>query len=159
MDVTIPFPHLRQAAKIMTTERIATVSPIEEEQASERVAAVYADIKATKQIDFIPNFWKVLAVNPDLLEQIWQQLKGLMHPEAVGRESKLTPAIREMIAVAVSATNGCSYCVNSHTAVLKKQGIDDETIGEVLAVTGLFNQTNALADGFQVAADVFPRLD
>ena len=143
----------------MTTERIATAAPIEEDQASERVSAVYNDIKSTKQIDFIPNFWKVIAVNPDLLEQVWGQLKSLMHPEAVGRESKLTPAIREMIAVAVSATNGCSYCVNSHTAILKKHGVDDETLGEVLAIAGLFNQTNSLADGFQIVSDVLPRLD
>ena len=103
----------------MTNDRVATVAPIEEDQASPRIAAVYEDIKVTKQIDFIPNFWKVIAVNPDLLEQVWGQLKTLMHPEAVGRESTLTPAIREMIAVAVSASNGCSYCVNSHTAILK----------------------------------------
>ncbi|MBA62282.1 MAG: alkylhydroperoxidase [Planctomycetaceae bacterium] len=143
----------------MTTERIATVTPIEENQASPRVAAVYEDIKTTKQINFIPNFWKVIAVNPDLLEQVWGQLKTLMHPETVGRESNLTPAIREMIAVAVSATNGCSYCVNSHTALLKKHGVQDETIGEVLAIAGLFNQTNSLADGFQVVSDVLPRLE
>ncbi|MBT6722270.1 MAG: carboxymuconolactone decarboxylase family protein [Pirellulaceae bacterium] len=142
----------------MTNDRVATVAPIEEDQASPRIAAVYEDIKATKQIDFIPNFWKVIAVNPDLLEQVWGQLKTLMHPEAVGRESTLTPAIREMIAVAVSASNGCSYCVNSHTAILKKHGVDDKTLGEVLAIAGLFNQTNSLADGFQVASDVLPRL-
>ena len=143
----------------MTTDRIATVKPIEEDQASPRVSAVYNDIKATKHIDFIPNFWKVIAVNVELLEQVWGQLKTLMHPEAVGRTSHLTPAIREMIAVAVSATNGCSYCVNSHTAILKKHGVKDEAIGEVLAIAGLFNQTNSLADGFQVQSDVFPRLD
>ena len=143
----------------MTTDRIATVQPIEEDLASPRVSAVYEDIKATKNIDFIPNFWKVIAVNVDLLEQVWGQLKTLMHPETVGRTSHLTPAIREMIAVAVSATNGCSYCVNSHTAILKKHGVQDEAIGEVLAIAGLFNQTNSLADGFQIQSDVFPRLD
>ena len=143
----------------MTTDRIATVHPIEEDLASPRVSAVYDDIKATKNIDFIPNFWKVIAVNVDLLEQVWGQLKTLMHPETVGRTSHLTPAIREMIAVAVSATNGCSYCVNSHTAILKKHGVQDEAIGEVLAIAGLFNQTNSLADGFQIQSDVFPRLD
>ena len=143
----------------MTTDRIATVQPIEEDLASPRVSAVYDDIKATKNIDFIPNFWKVIAVNVDLLEQVWGQLKTLMHPETVGRTSNLTPAIREMIAVAVSATNGCSYCVNSHTAILKKHGVQDEAIGEVLAIAGLFNQTNSLADGFQIQSDVFPRLD
>ena len=143
----------------MTIDRIATVQPIEEDLASPRVSAVYDDIKATKNIDFIPNFWKVIAVNVDLLEQVWGQLKTLMHPETVGRTSHLTPAIREMIAVAVSATNGCSYCVNSHTAILKKHGVQDEAIGEVLAIAGLFNQTNSLADGFQIQSDVFPRLD
>ena len=149
----------KQAIKLMTTDRIATVQPVEEDLASPRVSAVYDDIKATKNIDFIPNFWKVIAVNVDLLEQVWGQLKTLMHPETVGRTSHLTPAIREMIAVAVSATNGCSYCVNSHTAILKKHGVQDEAIGEVLAIAGLFNQTNSLADGFQIQSDVFPRLD
>ena len=143
----------------MDDQRIATVVPVEEADASGLVAEIYADIKRVKGIKFIPNFWKVLAVFPPQLEQVWGQLKAIMHPEEAGHSGLLTPETREMIAVAVSASNGCSYCVNSHTASLKKLGVTDAAIGEVLAVAGLFNQTNALADGFQVASDVLPPLE
>lgn len=139
--------------------RVATVIPVTEEAATGRVAEIFADIKETKGIQFVPRIWQVLATNPTQLEVVWSSLKRLMHPESLGLESKLDPVVREMIAVAVSATNGCSYCVNSHTAILKKLGTDDETLGEVLAIAGLFNMTNALADGYQVEPDVFPRLE
>jgi AhpD family alkylhydroperoxidase len=87
---------------------------------------------------------------------IWSRLKALMHPEAAGRTSKLDPLTREIIALAVSATNGCAYCVNSHTAAVRKLGLDLEGLGEVLAIAGLFNTTNALADGYQIEPDVLP---
>jgi len=83
----------------------ATVRPVEEAAATGRVAAIFADIKATKQIDFVPNFWRVLATNADHLELVWSRLKALMHPEAAGRTSRLDPLTREIIALAVSATN------------------------------------------------------
>lgn len=142
----------------MKQHRIATVAPVRDVEASPKVKAIFDDIKATKRIDFVPNLWRVLATNPDHLEMIWSRLKSIMHPEAVGRVSKLDPVTREAIALAVSATNGCSYCVNSHTTALKKLGCDDETIGEVLAVTSLFNSTNSLADGYQIEPDVLPPL-
>ena len=82
-----------------------------------------------------------------------------MHPEAVGQVGKLDPKTREIIALAVSATNGCPYCINSHTAALRKLGIDEQTLGEVMAIVGLFNMTNALANGYQVEPDVLPPLD
>lgn len=134
----------------------ATVVPVAESQASGLVAEIFADIKQTKGIDFVPAFWRTLATNPVVLQGIWNQLKRVMHPEACGLTSRLDAKTREMIAVAVSATNGCSYCVNSHTAALKKVGVDDETLGEVLQVTALFNATNALADGYQIEPDVRP---
>ncbi len=143
----------------MPEERIATVPPVAESDATGKVAEVYADIKSVKNIDFVPNFWRTLASNPDLLESVWTQLKSLMHPEASNRTAKLDPITREIIALAVSATNGCSYCVNSHTAAGLKLGLDRETLGEVLAIVGLFNMTNALADGYQVQPDVLPPLD
>ncbi len=143
----------------MPEERIATVPPVAESEATGKVAEVYADIKSVKNIDFVPNFWRTLASNPDLLESVWTQLKSLMHPEASNRTAKLDPITREIIALAVSATNGCSYCVNSHTAAGLKLGLDRETLGEVLAIVGLFNMTNALADGYQVQPDVLPPLD
>lgn len=140
----------------MSQRSVATVRPIEEAEATGRVAAIFADIKATKGIDFVPRLWKVLATNADLLESTWARLKSAMHPEALGRVSKLDPLTREIIALAVSATNGCSYCVNSHTAAVRKLGLDVEALGEVMAVVALFNSTNALAEGYQVEPDVFP---
>ena len=138
--------------------RIATVAPVEEATASPRVAAVFNDIKQTKRLDFVPNFWRVLATNPDLLEMTWTRLKSLMHPESVGRTSPLDAVTREIIALAVSATNGCSYCVNSHTTAVRKLGLSIEALGEVLAIVALFNGTNALADGYQIEPDVLPPL-
>ena len=143
----------------MPTGRVATVAPVPEEAATGKVAEVYADIKRTKNIPAVPNLWRVLATNPDHLELVWGRLKAIMHPEAAGRTSKLDPVTREAIALAVSATNGCAYCVNSHTAALRKFGLDAEAVGEVLAVAALFNSTNALADGYQIEPDVLPPAD
>ncbi len=143
----------------MVEPRIATVRPVAENEATGRVAEIFADIRRTKNIDFVPNMWRVLATNPAELEVVWNALKTLMHPEAVGRTSPLEPATREMIALAVSATNGCAYCVNSHTAALRKLGVSSSMVGEVLAIAGLFNMTNTLADGYQITPDVLPPLE
>jgi AhpD family alkylhydroperoxidase len=143
----------------MEDKRIATVKPVEESQAQGKVAEIFADIKRTKNIDFVPNLWRVLATNPVQLELVWTTLKTLMHPEAVGRKPNLDPATREIIALAVSATNGCEYCVNSHTAALRKLGLSTEALGEVLAIASLFNMTNALAEGYRVEPDVLPPLE
>lgn len=140
----------------MSVSRPATVEPISESAAAGKVAEIFADIKRTKNIDFVPSFWRVLATSPDQLELIWTRLKALMHPEAAGRTSPLDARTREIIALAVSATNGCRYCVNSHTAALKKLGVDDATLGEILGIVALFNSTNALADGYQIEPDVLP---
>jgi AhpD family alkylhydroperoxidase len=136
--------------------REATVRPVDEQQAVGKVAEIFADIKRTKNIDFVPRFWRVIATNPAQLEAVWTNLKSLMHPEAVGRSSPLDRATREIIALAVSATNGCPYCINSHTAALSKLGLDPVALGEVMAIVGLFNMTNALANGYQVEPDVKP---
>src|SRR3954463_4778669 len=143
----------------MPQHPIATVRPVEEAEATARVAAIFADIRATKQIDFVPNFWRVLATNPDHLELVWTRLKALMHPETIGRTSRLDPLTREIIALAVSATNGCAYCINSHTTAVRKLGLDVEALGEVLAIVGLFNSTNAIADGYRIEPDVLPPQD
>lgn len=148
-------PH----STIGTSPPPATVRPVEEHEATGKVAEIFADIKGTKNINFVPRFWQVIATNPVQLEVVWNTLKSLMHPEATGRVSRLDPATREMIALAVSATNGCPYCINSHTAALRKLGVDLETLGEVMAIAGLFNMTNALANGYQVEPDVRPRQD
>ncbi|MDR3619322.1 MAG: carboxymuconolactone decarboxylase family protein [Paludisphaera borealis] len=134
----------------------STVNAVEEHEAKDRVAEIFADIKATKNLDFVPRFWRVIATNPVQLDLVWTTLKTLMHPEAVGRTAKLDAATREMVALAVSATNACPYCINSHTAALRKLGIDEEALGEVMAIAGLFNMTNALASGYQIEPDVRP---
>ena len=143
----------------MSAERIATVVPVAEEDAKGKVAEIFADIKKTKNITFVPNMWRVLATNPDHLALVWSTLKSLMHPEAAGRQSKLDATTREIIALAVSATNGCAYCVNSHTAALRKLGLSTEALGEVIAIVGLFNNTNAIADGYQIEPDILPALE
>lgn len=143
----------------MVRDRLATVRPVDEDEATGRVAAIFTDIKKAKNIDFVPLFWRTIATHPLQLELIWTNLKTLMHPEAVGRCSRLDATTREIIALAVSSTNACSYCINSHTAALRKLGMDQETLGEVLAIVGLFNMTNSLANGYQVVPDVQPPLE
>lgn len=140
-------------------DRVATVRPVEEAEARGKVAEIFADIKRTKGLDRVPNFWRVLATHPDQLEMVWSRLKTLMHPEAMGRVSPLDARTREIIALAVSATNGCSYCINSHTTALRKLGVDDSTLGEILAIVSLFCTTNVLADAYQVQPDVLPPLE
>ena len=134
----------------------ATVSPVEESAATGRVREIFDDIKATKGIDFVPRFWRVLATDPANLDRIWSHLKSTMHPEG---PTQLSPLIREIIALAVSATNGCPYCVQSHTAAVRKLGLDAAGLGEVMGVVSLFNATNALAHGYQIEPDVFPPRD
>lgn len=130
--------------------RVATVRPVAEAEATGRVREIFDDIRQTKGIDHVPNFWRVLATSPPLLEDTWSRLKQVMQP---GRLDLLT---KEMIALAVSATNGCRYCINSHTVAVKRLGLEDETLGELLAVVSLFNSTNTLADAYQVEPDVLP---
>jgi AhpD family alkylhydroperoxidase len=129
---------------------MSTVRLVDEATASPRVRAVFDDIKATKKIDRVPNLWRALATHPEHLELTWSRLKAIMRP---GKVDLLT---KEIIALAVSATNGCAYCINSHTAAVQKLGLDDEGLGEVLAVVGLFNTTNKLAEAYQVEPDILP---
>src|SRR3954452_7609322 len=123
---------------------MSTVRLVDEATAPPRGRAVFDDIKATKKIDRVPNIWRALANHPEHLELCWTRLKAIMQP---GRVDQLT---KEIIALAVSATNSCRYCVNSPTAAVQKLGLDREQLGEVLAVVGLFNQMNKLADSFQI---------
>jgi AhpD family alkylhydroperoxidase len=126
---------------------MATVRMVEYGAAAPEVRAIYDEIMAVKGIDFIPNFWKTLASHPSLLAEVWRSLNRAMQP---GRLDGLT---KEMVALAVSATNGCTYCIRSHTAAARKLGMDDAMLGELMAVVGTFNQTNRLADGYQVEVD------
>ena len=129
---------------------MSTVRLVDEGTASPRVRAVFEDIKATKKTDRVSNVWRALATNPEHLELCWSRLKAIMRP---GKVDLLT---KEIIALAVSATNGCDYCINSHTAAVQKLGLDDEGLGEVLAVVGLFNSMNRLADAYQIEPDLLP---
>lgn len=126
------------------------VKLVSENTDNPKVRAVFADIKATKKIDRVPNIWRALASHPDHLELCWTRLKAIMAP---GKLDKLT---KEIIALAVSVTNSCRYCIHSHTAAVQKLGLDNEGLGELLAVVGLFNQMNKLADAYQVEPDILP---
>jgi AhpD family alkylhydroperoxidase len=130
---------------------MATVKLVEENCAHPVVREVFADIKATKKIDFVPNIWRALATHPEHLKLCWTRLKAIMQP---GKVDALT---KEIVALAVSVTNSCRYCINSHTAAAQKLGLDTEGLGEVLAVVGLFNQMNKLADAYQVEPDILPK--
>jgi len=124
-----------------------SVKPIEYADASPEVRAVYDDIMATRKIDWINNFWKVLAHDPANLKRTWQSLKQVMAPGA------LDPLFKEMIYLAVSATNNCEYCIGSHTASARKAGMTDAMLGELMAVVGMANETNRLANGYRVELD------
>jgi uncharacterized peroxidase-related enzyme len=130
---------------------MATVKLVDEAGADARVRAIYDDIKATKKIERVPNFWRALAANPDNLERSWQQAKAIMKP------GKLDLLTKEIIALAVSITNSCRYCINSHTAACQKLGLTPEQHGELLAVMGLYNQFNKMADAFQIEPDILPK--
>src|SRR6202162_999091 len=127
-----------------------TVKLVEEAGADRRVAAIYDDIKATKKIERVPNFWRALATNPDNLERCWNQAKAIMKP------GKLDLLTKEIIALAVSITNSCRYCINSHTAACQKLGMTPEQYGEFLAAARLYNSVNKMADAFQVEPDILP---
>ncbi len=124
-----------------------SVKPIEYADASPAVRAVYDDIMATRKIDWINNFWKVLAHDPASLKRTWESLKEVMAPGA------LDPLFKEMIYLAVSATNNCEYCIGSHTASARKAGMTDAMLGELMAVVGMANETNRLANGYRVELD------
>ena len=126
---------------------MATVRLVEYEEADPVVRQVYDDIMATRQIDWINNFWKALAVQPELLRRTWKSVKAVMAP------GELDPLTKEMIYIAVSATNSCNYCTNTHTAAARSKGMTDDMLSELMAVVGMANQTNALANGFQVEVD------
>lgn len=117
------------------------------EQADARVRAVYDDIRATRNTDYINDVWKVLANDPALLERSWAQVKSVMGAGA------LDPLTKELIYVAVSMTNDCAYCVGTHTAAARAKGMTDAQFGELLAVVGLANQLNAVVAGVQVELD------
>ncbi|MBZ5577086.1 MAG: carboxymuconolactone decarboxylase family protein [Acidobacteriia bacterium] len=126
---------------------MATLGLIEYQAATAEVRAVYDDIKATRQTDSINNFWKALAHDPVTLRRTWQSVKEIMAPGALDAVTK------EMLYLAVSATNQCGYCIASHTAAARKAGMTDAMLAELMAVVGMANETNRLASGYQVEID------
>lgn len=127
---------------------MAVVKLMSDEQASAEVAAVFKDIRDTRGSEFINNFWRALANNPQLLQQTWLELKAVM-----AAPGALDPLVKEMIYIGVSTANGCSYCVHSHTAAAIAKGMTGEMHGELLSVIALAGKTNQLAESLQVPVD------
>ena len=121
--------------------------PISENKANSKVKEIFDEIKSTRQITEVPNFWKMLANDPNELERTWSSLKEIM------KKCALDPVTKELIYVAVSITNGCEYCIKSHSSAAKKKGATDEMLKEMFTVVGLANKNNKLVDSYQVEVD------
>ena len=126
---------------------MATFTLVEYADAGPEVRAVYDDIMATRKTDWINNFWKLLANDPALLKRTWEDIKQIMAPGA------LDPLTKELIYVAVSVTNGCPYCVASHSVAAKNKGMTPQMFHELMAVVGMANESNRLANGYQIPVD------
>jgi AhpD family alkylhydroperoxidase len=123
------------------------MQPVEYAEASAEVRAVFDDIKRTRNVPDVNNFWKFLAHDPAGLKRTWESIKEVMAPGA------LDPLVKEMVYLAVSVTNGCGYCIASHSAAARKAGMSDEMFGELMAVVGMANETNRLTNGYRVPID------
>ena len=126
---------------------MSTFGIIEYKDASPEVRAVYDDIMATRKIDWINNFWKAIAHDPALLKRTWESLKQIMAPGALDALTK------ELLYIAVSVTNNCTYCIASHTAGARGKGMTDAMFKELMAVVGMANETNRVVAGYQVEID------
>ena len=124
-----------------------SINPIDYADASPEVRAVFDDIKTTRHVPDVNNFWKYLAHDPATLNRTWASIKEIMAPGA------LDPLTKEMVYLAVSVTNGCAYCIASHAAAARKAGMTEAMFGELMAVTGMANETNRLANGYRVPID------
>jgi len=131
---------------------MSTIAPLTDPESDPRVKAVFDDIRATRKTDFINNLWRYLAFDPTLLESTWAEVKRVMVTP-----SSLDPLTKELIYIAVSVTNSCSYCVHSHTAAATAKGMTSEQHAELIAIVGLAAKTNQLATALQVPLD--PVLD
>lgn len=121
---------------------------IEYEDANPEVRAVYDDIRATRQTEYINNFWKALANHPPTLRRTWESLKEIM-----AGPGEIDPLMRELVYIAVSVTNNCEYCIASHTAAAKNKGMTDTMFGELMAIVGAANMTNRFANGYKIPVD------
>jgi len=129
---------------------MAIVNLVEETDATPEVKAVYAEVKKTFGVTFVPNIFKAMANHPGYLEVTWSRFKVIMGP------GQLDPKTKQVIALAVSATNNCEYCVNAHSAALKQMGYDDVALTELMAVVDMYNGFNKFLDGLRVESDIKP---
>ncbi|WP_298430886.1 carboxymuconolactone decarboxylase family protein [uncultured Jannaschia sp.] len=132
---------------------MSTVPLLSDAQLSPEAAAVFDEIRTARGTDYVNNFWRALAHDPALLRATWGRLREVMAPGA------LDPLVKEMLYVAVSTANGCSYCVHSHSAAARARGMTDAQYGELLAVIGMAMQTNGLVTALQVPVDDVFRAD
>ena len=123
--------------------------PVNENKTDGKVKKIFNDIKKTRKIKFISNFWKTIANDPETLERTWCSLKQIM------KKGSLDPLTKEMLYIAVSMTNSCEYCIRSHSAAAKKSGMTDKMLKELIAVVGMANETNRLVESYQVEVDDF----
>ncbi|KYC38994.1 alkylhydroperoxidase [Scytonema hofmannii PCC 7110] len=121
---------------------------IEYENSTDEVRAIYDDIRATRSSDYINNFWKALANHPPTLRRTWETLK-----EVMAGSGEIDPLVRELIYIAVSVTNGCEYCIASHTTAARAKGMSDDVFAELMAIVATANMTNRLANGYQIPVD------
>jgi len=126
---------------------MSALGAIEYRDATPEIRAVFDDIKRTREIKDVNNFWKYLARDPATLKRTWESIKEIMAPGALDARTK------EMIYLAVSVTNGCGYCIASHNAAARKAGMSEAMCGELMAVVGMANETNRLANGYRVPID------
>jgi AhpD family alkylhydroperoxidase len=136
---------IQTKGNVMAATRLLSDAEVEKIPA---VKAVFDDIRATRKSDFVNNFWRGLANDPPLLKRTWEQVKVVM-----ATESAIDPLTKEMIYIAVSTANGCSYCVHSHTAAARAKGMTDAQHGELVSIIGLAGQTNHLVTAMQIPVD------
>jgi len=127
---------------------MAQVKLVQDKDASADVRAVFDDIRRSRNTDYVNNIWRALAVHPPLLKRFWSQMKQVMV-----QDSRIDPLTKEFIYLAVSITNNCDYCINSHIAAARKKGMDDETLAELVEIVALANAGNRLTQGLQVEVD------
>ena len=126
---------------------MTTFKPINENEAQGKVKEVFEDIKSSRNIEEVPNFWKYIANDSDTLERTWNSMKQVM------KKGALNEVTKELIYVAVSVSNGCEYCIKSHSAAAIKKGATKQMLSEMIAVTGMANEANRLVEGYQVELD------
>ena len=126
---------------------MSILNPISEENADSKVKAIYDEIKKTRGINYVPNFWKTIANDYNTLERTWNSLQQVM------QEGELSNIFKEMIYIAVSMTNGCEYCIRSHSKVAESKGMNNKMLNELIAVVAMANETNRLVESYQVEID------